>query len=107
MRQTLRCTNDAEDSTIPLVEQLREAHLQRRAANGQSWAPSGRLTSGRVGACARDLVGECRRCGIVVCRVSIPLRCNAAVHLLATLYNLAFRLLLTSRKMPRTLSVRE
>lgn len=29
-----------------------------------------RLTSGKIGACARDMVGECQRCGTVVCRVS-------------------------------------
>jgi hypothetical protein len=31
------------------------------------------MTSGKFGACARDMVGECRRCGIVVCRVSFSL----------------------------------
>jgi hypothetical protein len=27
---------------------------------------------GKVGECARDLVGGCRRCGTVVCRVGLP-----------------------------------
>jgi hypothetical protein len=38
------------------------------------------MTSGKFGACARDMVGECRRCGIVVCRVSfsLPLSLNSA-----------------------------
>ncbi|KAL9114134.1 MAG: hypothetical protein Q9227_001906 [Pyrenula ochraceoflavens] len=27
-----------------------------------------KLSSGRIGPCARDLVGPCRRCGLVVCR---------------------------------------
>lgn len=31
-----------------------------------SWKPAGTYH----GRCARDLVGECRRCGVVVCRVS-------------------------------------
>ena len=30
-----------------------------------------RLTSGKVGKCARDMVRECRRCETVICRVSI------------------------------------
>lgn len=30
---------------------------------------------GKVGACARDLVGGCRRCGRVVCRVSSSFYC--------------------------------
>lgn len=34
-----------------------------------------RLTSGKVGRCARDMVGECQRCGTVVCRV-----CPAYLH---------------------------
>ncbi|KAI4125605.1 MAG: hypothetical protein LQ347_005318 [Umbilicaria vellea] len=29
-----------------------------------------RLTSGKVGKCARDMVSDCRRCGMVVCRSS-------------------------------------
>jgi hypothetical protein len=28
-----------------------------------------RMTSGKVSKCARDLVADCRRCGLVVCRV--------------------------------------
>lgn len=31
----------------------------------------GLLTSGKVGACARDMVSECRHCGEVVCRVGL------------------------------------
>lgn len=31
-----------------------------------------RLTSGKVGKCARDMVSDCRRCGMVVCRVRFP-----------------------------------
>ncbi|KAF1812129.1 hypothetical protein P152DRAFT_380009, partial [Eremomyces bilateralis CBS 781.70] len=44
MAQSLRCFNNRPDS------------------------PHARLTSGKVGQCAIDQVGECRRCGIIVCR---------------------------------------
>lgn len=33
---------------------------------------NGRLTSGKIGRCARDMVGECHRCARVVCRVKRP-----------------------------------
>ncbi len=51
------------------------------ASNGNAWLSIERdsyefhsfeargLTSGKVGRCARDMVGECRKCGAVVCRV--------------------------------------
>lgn len=28
-----------------------------------------RLASGKIGPCARDLVGDCQRCGVIICRV--------------------------------------
>lgn len=55
--RTLCCVNDNADKT--------------EAANistGESSSPS-RLTSGKIGKCARDMVAECRSCGVVVCRV--------------------------------------
>lgn len=61
VQQTLRCSN--EQLPPPKGE--------------QEWTISGeeptqrRLTSGKVGLCARDLVCECRRCGRVVCRVCL------------------------------------
>ena len=40
-----------------------------------------RLTNGKIGPCARDLVGECRRCGIeVICRNCSAKPPSAATH---------------------------
>ena len=58
VKQTLRCSNEPEETYDP-----------RQDARTRGW--NGRLTSGRVMRCARDLVAECRRCGIVVCRVRL------------------------------------
>lgn len=57
---TLRCVN--EEVAIDKDETLR----YRARAN----INDGRNHVGKGGTCARDLVGECRRCGEVVCRVS-------------------------------------
>jgi hypothetical protein len=36
----------------------------------RNYSMNGRqLTTGKVGECARDMVAECQRCGLVVCRV--------------------------------------
>jgi len=64
---TLHCSKeDAQLGATPADKQ-REPNtiiLQRN-----EW-PGPRITSGKVGKCARDMVGECRRCGTVICRVS-------------------------------------
>jgi hypothetical protein len=43
--------------------------------NWNTFGPNGvrvpKITSGKVGACARDMVGECRKCSRIVCRVRI------------------------------------
>jgi hypothetical protein len=54
VKRTLQCGN--EDSEVAA---RRHSHL------GARW------TTGKVGKCARDLVTDCRNCGMVVCRVSI------------------------------------
>jgi hypothetical protein len=61
VRQTLTCVNDEEYR----MKKFDEGSKRRNDTRGFN----GRLTSGRISRCARDLVGECRRCGIVVCRV--------------------------------------
>ena len=68
---TLRCVSDVTAAS-------REPGFG--AEEDDTWitrGPAGiripRLTSGKFGACARDMVGECRRCGTVVCRVSTSL----------------------------------
>jgi hypothetical protein len=66
--QTLRCENDTSapgggggggDNRF----------WKRTAPEDPQSVTIPRLTSGRVGACARDMVGECRRCAAITCRV--------------------------------------
>jgi hypothetical protein len=69
MLSTLHCSN--EHLPVDPEETLR---YRARASN---WfymedSPGRSSTTGKSGQCARDLVGECRRCGTVVCRVSLP-----------------------------------
>ncbi|KAI5274427.1 hypothetical protein E4T47_02541 [Aureobasidium subglaciale] len=70
MSQTLRC--ESESPLIPAGGKLGNFFRESEDGNWNTHGPEGmripRLTSGRVGACARDMVGECRRCGSVVCR---------------------------------------
>ena len=63
---TLRCENESPDPSGSPTEDgqsltTAHSHSQRRRP--------GRFASGRVGPCARDMVGECRKCSQVVCRV--------------------------------------
>ncbi|KAF1936766.1 hypothetical protein EJ02DRAFT_506368 [Clathrospora elynae] len=55
IKHTLRCCNEEGDGARP-----REGRFD--------FASSRQLTSGRVGKCARDMVGDCHRCSTVVCR---------------------------------------
>jgi hypothetical protein len=61
VKHTLHCCNEDGDRESKLGSRLQESQYQT--------AFDGRLTSGRVGKCARDMVGDCQRCGEVVCRV--------------------------------------
>ncbi|KAJ5544754.1 hypothetical protein N7535_006860 [Penicillium sp. DV-2018c] len=73
-RNTLRCENEyietlAEmlDSGSVLPDSVKSViRLLSGPSAGQS-----RLTRGKVSKCARDMVGECRRCAKVVCRVGL------------------------------------
>lgn len=70
MSSTLRCSNE----NVPVD---REETLRYRARAGNwFYMEDGRNYNGKHGHCARDLVGGCRRCDAVVCRVSflVPLR---------------------------------
>jgi len=64
---TLRCENENNGPGPRLADRLREAHAEWNTF-GANGVRIGRITSGKVGACARDLVGDCRRCGRIVCR---------------------------------------
>lgn len=68
LASTLHCVN--EDVEID------PEHTFRYRARAADWyfleTGGGSGGVGKVGDCARDMVGGCRRCGTVVCRVSIP-----------------------------------
>ncbi|EMD70205.1 hypothetical protein GGP41_000340 [Bipolaris sorokiniana] len=60
VKHTLHCVNeDVEPGETP------GSSLQ---GGRYGMAMESRLTTGRVGICARDMVGECQRCGTIVCR---------------------------------------
>lgn len=66
---TLRCVNDA----LP-VDPEETLRYRARAGNWYYMQDAGRGNyNGKSGRCARDMVAECRRCGVVICRVWICL----------------------------------
>jgi len=77
INHTLRCENEIGSKQIGdrLVEGLRGA-MASWSTFGHNGVQTGRITSGKVGLCARDMVGECRKCGRIVCRVSQSILCN-------------------------------
>ncbi|RAQ99244.1 zinc finger fyve phd-type protein [Stemphylium lycopersici] len=60
VKHTLHCDNEDVD--------LGEKPGLRLHEGRHGMALEGRLTTGRVGKCARDMVGDCQRCGTIVCR---------------------------------------
>jgi hypothetical protein len=64
VKHTLKCSNEDEPTSDFLGNRFRESH-----ATFLSFGYNDRITSGKVGICARDMVGECRKCDTVVCRV--------------------------------------
>jgi len=66
VKLTLRCTN--EKPLPPLGDEAADPQEHRHYIMDSHVNRSGRIASGKVGACARDLVGDCRRCGRTVCR---------------------------------------
>jgi hypothetical protein len=65
VKRSLRCVNDGPDSQRRVGPDGVATAYQRPPPR------PGRMTSGRVAACARDMVSECRRCNAVVCRVRL------------------------------------
>ena len=63
LQSTLHCAN--EDVPVDGDETLR----YRARATNWFYMDDSRSYNGKSGHCARDLVGECRRCGDIVCRV--------------------------------------
>ena len=76
IEQSLRCENEDADPAARLGNALFASH-KVWTAYGRDGVKLGRITTGKLGACARDLVGACRRCGRIICRVSAAVRlCN-------------------------------
>lgn len=72
IKQTLRCENEYIETLSDLLGDRAAIpdsvkHVLRLMS--QNTGSPGRLTSGKIGKCARDMVAECRRCSRVVCRV--------------------------------------
>jgi hypothetical protein len=63
---TLRCANEAPDPTAMSDVENHNASVSNMHRTKKT---SGRFTSGKIGPCARDMVGECRKCSEIVCRV--------------------------------------
>ena len=68
--RSLRCENER-----PLLSEDDGEDQDHSQPRYRSWDVVGsygmmptRITSGKVGPCARDMVGDCRRCGRIVCR---------------------------------------
>lgn len=63
---TLRCVNENPESSEGAgIARYESGDLNIYHAKHASR----RITSGKVGPCARDMVGECRKCSKIVCRV--------------------------------------
>jgi hypothetical protein len=71
--QLLTSTLHCESENVELDPE----HTLRYRARAADWyfVDAGRDAAGvgKVGDCARDMVGGCRRCGRIVCRVSLSL----------------------------------
>lgn len=72
IKQTLRCENEYIETLSDMLGD--GAVLPDNLKNilrllSRDTVDLGKLTSGKVGRCARDMVSECRRCSRVVCRV--------------------------------------
>lgn len=65
--KSLRCENEDTSPAARLGNALHASHAVW-TAYGQTGLKVGRITSGKVGACARDMVADCRKCGRIICR---------------------------------------
>lgn len=71
-KQTLRCENEYVETVADLLQNgvaIPDSVKSVLRLLSQGSVESGRLTRGKVAKCARDMVGECRKCSKVVCRV--------------------------------------
>ncbi|KAF2669225.1 hypothetical protein BT63DRAFT_413680 [Microthyrium microscopicum] len=67
--RTLRCINEDQnqDSGSALAKAFVDSRSTWQTTPSENES-SRRLTSGKIGKCARDMVADCRRCGTIVCR---------------------------------------
>ncbi|PGH04212.1 hypothetical protein AJ80_08557 [Polytolypa hystricis UAMH7299] len=61
VRETLRCRNESLDEVVGVQK---NNAVPRRISDREF----SRLTTGKVGQCARDMVSECQRCAGIICR---------------------------------------
>jgi hypothetical protein len=72
IKETLRCENEYVETLSDLLNKgaaIPDSLRHVIQLLSQSTLKAGRLTSAKIGKCARDMVAECRRCSRVVCRV--------------------------------------
>ncbi|THC96373.1 hypothetical protein EYZ11_004144 [Aspergillus tanneri] len=70
MKQTLRCENEYVETLVDLLKSgtaIPDSVKSVLRLLSQGAMHSGRLTSGKISKCARDMVAECRRCSKVNC----------------------------------------
>lgn len=77
--QSLRCDNEQASPAALLGDALSRS-FEAWTMYGLEGRKVDRLTSGKVGACARDMVGECKKCNRMVCRVSMGLGPRRSLH---------------------------
>ncbi|KAJ5638087.1 hypothetical protein N7490_007966 [Penicillium lividum] len=71
VRETLRCENEYIETVTELLDAgtaIPNSVKSVLQLLSQESSESGRMTRGKVGKCARDLVGDCDKCRKVVCR---------------------------------------
>jgi hypothetical protein len=72
VKETLRCENEYIETLNELLSEgtaIPNSLKNIIQLMSQDSLEAGRLTSTKIGKCARDMVAECRRCSRVVCRV--------------------------------------
>ncbi|KAL6233772.1 hypothetical protein BDW75DRAFT_214326 [Aspergillus navahoensis] len=97
-KQTLRCENEYIETLSEMLHSgaaIPDSVKSVIRLLSRGALSSGKLTSGKVAKCARDMVAECRGCSKVVCR-----NCTAKPPNSATLKNRIRRLCTTCRKAP-------
>ncbi|KAE8416955.1 hypothetical protein BDV36DRAFT_258374 [Aspergillus pseudocaelatus] len=98
VKQTLRCENEYIETLSDLLRSgtpIPDSVKSVIRLLSQEARSSGRLTAGKVAKCARDMVGECRRCSKVVCR-----NCTAKPPTSSMLRNRIRRLCATCQTAP-------